>query len=76
MKPITAICQNQKVKPQTTKNRTNARAAVWFTGLREISKKFKLQGVYDLSATPYYLTGSGYTAYSLFPSGSFRFWFN
>ena len=35
--------------------------------MREIAKKFKLQTVYDLSATPYYLTGSGYTPYSLFP---------
>lgn len=45
----------------------NARAAVWFTGLRELAKRFRLQNVYDLSATPYYLSGSGYTAYSLFP---------
>jgi len=39
----------------------------WFSGLREISKRFKLQAIYDLSATPYYLTGSGNSAYSLFP---------
>lgn len=44
----------------------NARAAVWFTGLSEISKRFKIRFVYDLSATPYYLTGSGYEPYSLF----------
>jgi len=30
----------------------NARAAVWFTGIREMSAKFKLQQIYDLSATP------------------------
>lgn len=45
----------------------NARAAVWFSGVKEISKRFKLSSVYDLSATPYYLKGSGYTPYSLFP---------
>lgn len=45
----------------------NERAAVWFSGLKQISQKFKLQNVYDLSATPYYLQGSGYTPYSLFP---------
>ena len=45
----------------------NARAAVWFTGLREISLKYKVQSVYDLSATPYYLSGSGYQPYGLFP---------
>lgn len=45
----------------------NARAAVWFNGLKEISLRYKVQAVYDLSATPYYLQGSGYTPYSLFP---------
>lgn len=45
----------------------NARAAVWFTGLKEISLRYKTQCIYDLSATPYYLQGSGYTPYSLFP---------
>lgn len=44
----------------------NARAAVWFTGISELSKYFKITSVYDLSATPYYLQGSGYDAYSLF----------
>ena len=38
---------------------------IWFTGLSEFSKRFKLSAVYDLSATPYYLNGSGYDAYSL-----------
>ncbi len=45
----------------------NDRAAVWFTGLREIAQRFKVQAVYDLSATPYYLSGSGYEPYTLFP---------
>lgn len=45
----------------------NARAAVWFSGLRELATRFTVQHIYDLSATPYYLNGSGYTAYSLFP---------
>ncbi len=45
----------------------NVRAAVWYTGLTEISKQYKVKTVYDLSATPYYLQGSGYPSYSLFP---------
>lgn len=45
----------------------NSRAAVWFTGLVEISKRFKVKHVYDLSATPFFLTGSGYSPYTLFP---------
>ena len=63
-------CYLPKSNSKTTDNEEvdeNARAAVWFSGLREIAKKFKLQSVYDLSATPYYLTGSGHPAYSLFP---------
>jgi type III restriction enzyme len=44
----------------------NAKAAVWFTGIRSLTQKFKVNTIYDLSATPYYLTGSGYPAYSLF----------
>jgi len=45
----------------------NARAAVWFSGLRELGQRFQLAAVYDLSATPYYLQGSGYRPYTLFP---------
>lgn len=45
----------------------NQRAAVWYSGLRECATRFQLRVVYDLSATPYYLSGSGYPAYSLFP---------
>lgn len=44
----------------------NERAAVWFTGLREIAQRFKVRSIYDLSATPYYLTGSGHEPYTLF----------
>ncbi|MEY4903834.1 MAG: hypothetical protein RLZZ292_1649 [Bacteroidota bacterium] len=63
-------CYLPKSKGRTTDNEEadeNARAAVWFSGLREITKRFKVVNVYDLSATPYYLNGSGHTAYSLFP---------
>ena len=45
----------------------NARAAVWFSGLTEIGRRYKVNTVYDLSATPYFLSGSGYPSYSLFP---------
>src|SRR5256884_3647395 len=43
--------------------RENERAAVWFSGLREITQRYKVRSIYDLSATPYYLTGSGYDPY-------------
>lgn len=62
-------CYKPKAKGRTkdSEGDENKKAAVWFTGLAEIAKRFKLTQVYDLSATPYYLTGSGYEAYSLFP---------
>jgi len=44
----------------------NQRAAVWFSGLVRIVQRFKVRNIYDLSATPYYLTGSGYDPYTLF----------
>ena len=46
----------------------NEVAMVWYEGLRQMKLLgYKLQHVYDLSATPYYLKGSGYPEYSLFP---------
>ena len=44
----------------------NSKAAVWFTGITEIAQRYKVKNVYDLTATPYYLQGSGYDPYSLF----------
>ena len=46
----------------------NENAMVWYEGLRQMKLLgYKIQHVYDLSATPYYLKGSGYPEYSLFP---------
>ena len=46
----------------------NQSAMVWYEGLRQMKLLgYKVQQVYDLSATPYYLKGSGYQEYSLFP---------
>ena len=46
----------------------NEKAMVWYEGLRQMKLNgYKIQHVYDLSATPYYLKGSGYQEYSIFP---------
>jgi type III restriction enzyme len=63
-------CYLPKSTGKTTDNEEsdeNEKAAVWFSGLRALTKRFKVQNIYDLSATPYYLQGSGYEPYSLFP---------
>jgi len=43
------------------------RARVWFSGLQAIQRKLGIKTVYDLSATPFFLAGSGYREGDLFP---------
>lgn len=46
----------------------NDNAMVWYEGLRQMKALgYKVQHIYDLSATPYYLKSSGHKEYSLFP---------
>src|ERR1700682_3325506 len=46
----------------------NARAAeVWISGLESVKQKIGIRSVYDLSATPFFLRGSGYPEGTLFP---------
>jgi type III restriction enzyme len=45
----------------------NREARVWFRGLQELRKAAPIKAVYDLSATPYYLKGSGYSEGFIFP---------
>jgi len=48
--------------------KTNADAArVWISGLEAIKSKTGVRAVYDLSATPFFLRGSGYSEGTLFP---------
>lgn len=42
-------------------------ARVWVSGLEAIHKKVGIKAVYDLSATPFFLKGSGYAEGTLFP---------
>ena len=42
-------------------------ARVWISGLEAIKKKIDIRAVYDLSATPFFLRGSGYSEGTLFP---------
>jgi len=57
----------KKTRGEDDSEEENKRAAIWVSGIAELSKRFKLRNVYDLSATPYYLQGSGYEPYTLFP---------
>jgi len=42
-------------------------ARVWISGLEAVKKKIGLKATYDLSATPFFLRGSGYPEGTLFP---------
>jgi len=42
-------------------------ARVWMSGLEAVHRKLGLRAVYDLSATPFFLKGSGYSEGTLFP---------
>jgi hypothetical protein len=48
--------------------RRNAEAArLWISGLEALKRKVGVRTVYDLSATPFFLRGSGYREGTLFP---------
>ena len=52
------------------KNEAKAReeeAKIWISGLESVTKKLGTRAVYDLSATPFFLKGSGYPEGTLFP---------
>jgi type III restriction enzyme len=45
----------------------NEAARVWISGLEIVKQKLGIQKVFDLSATPFFLRGSGYAESTIFP---------
>lgn len=58
-----AISSDEKSE---VKNREEE-AKIWISGLEAVRKKLGIRGIYDLSATPFFLKGSGYPEGTLFP---------
>ncbi|MGC8642822.1 MAG: BPTD_3080 family restriction endonuclease [Isosphaeraceae bacterium] len=52
-------------KKEAQKN--NEAARLWISGLEAVNRKLGLARVFDLSATPFFLRGSGYAEGTLFP---------
>jgi len=52
-------------RKEAVKNKEAAR--VWISGLETVAKKLGVSRVVDLSATPFFLSGSGYAEGTLFP---------
>ena len=53
--------------PDAEAKAANEEARVWYKGLRAVAAKVGIKAIYDLSATPYYLRGSGYHEGFIFP---------
>ncbi|HRD78060.1 MAG TPA: DEAD/DEAH box helicase family protein [Hyphomicrobiaceae bacterium] len=52
-------------KDEAKKN--NEAARLWISGIEALNRKVGVRAVYDLSATPFFLQGSGYAEGTLFP---------
>ena len=67
-KPITAEATAAGIEAGDAEDtKRNEDARVWFKGIRAIQEQVGVKAVYDLSATPFYLGGSGYKEGYIFP---------
>ena len=55
------------VKLSKDEKDANEEARVWFRGVQAIARYVGVKSIYDLSATPFYLSGSGYDEGYIFP---------
>jgi type III restriction enzyme len=56
-----------KGEERTEAEKRNEEARVWLSGLEAVRDKTGIRAIYDLSATPFFLRGSGYREGTLFP---------
>ncbi len=52
---------------QQEAEKRNEDARVWINGIEAVKRKIGVKAIYDLSATPFFLRGSGYPEGTLFP---------
>ena len=64
-KPAQAVGGHAKLTREQREE--NAEARVWFKGLQAVARRVGIKTAYDLSATPFYLGGSGYQEGHIFP---------
>ena len=66
--PPEAKVESDLTADERAEARENAEEArVWFDGLRAVRDKLGVRQVFDVSATPFFLKGSGYAEGTLFP---------
>ncbi|MEM9522807.1 MAG: DEAD/DEAH box helicase family protein, partial [Pseudomonadota bacterium] len=59
--------EDLKGEARAEADKNNETARLWITGLETVKRKLGVRAVYDLSATPFFLRGSGYREGTLFP---------
>src|SRR5213082_3980278 len=66
-KPKDADDKDLKGDERKEAEKNNEAARLWISGLEAVNRKLGLARVFDLSATPFFLRGSGYAEGTLFP---------
>ncbi|MBI3147479.1 MAG: DEAD/DEAH box helicase family protein [Betaproteobacteria bacterium] len=66
-KPREADDEDLKGEEKTEAEKNNEAARLWISGLEAVNRKLGLSRTIDLSATPFFLRGSGYAEGTLFP---------
>lgn len=66
-KPPEADDEELRGEDRKEAEKANEAARLWITGLEAVSRKLGVERVIDLSATPFFLRGSGYAEGTLFP---------
>ena len=66
-KPKTEDEEDLKGDERREAEKNNEAARLWISGLEMVKRKLGLNRVVDLSATPFFLSGSGYAEGTLFP---------
>ena len=66
-KPDDALKEELKGDEKKEAEKNNEAARLWISGLEIVNRKLGLSNVIDLSATPFFLSGSGYIEGTLFP---------
>lgn len=59
--------EDLKGEAKAEADRNNETVRLWITGLEMVKRKLGVRAIYDLSATPFFLQGSGYREGTLFP---------
>jgi type III restriction enzyme len=66
-KPGSGDLDDFKGEEKDEAKENNEAARLWISGIEAVKRKLGVQRVYDLSATPFFLRGSGYAEGTLFP---------